>query len=275
MRAPMALVALAILTVSGPARSAERPQLLVLDFRAEGVDKGTADLIMDVVTSAFAKTNRFDVKSSDDIAELLNLEAGKSALGCDDASCMAEIAGALGAELVVSGRIGKLGETYILKIAVLKPATATTVGQETVQAKSLDELPARLKPVAKKLALQALGEEVPPELLAEVERASSTKRARAPQAAAEEQGGFPWIGTSMGIGGLALAATGAIAGVGGIAFLYAATIAWFDPTSPGWQKTIIHSAGTPITLGLFGCGAFALVVGIIMLPIALVVGFVE
>jgi predicted Fe-Mo cluster-binding NifX family protein len=274
MRASAGLLVVLSTFASGAALADDKPQLLVLDFRAEGVDEGTADLIMDVVTSAFGKANRFDVKSSDDIAELLNLEAGKSALGCDDASCMAEIAGAMGAEFVVTGRIGKLGETYIVKVAVLKPATAATVGQETVQAKSLDELPARLKPIAQKLSLQALGEEVPAELMAEVERASSTKRARAPKAA-EEEGGFPWIGTSMGVGGVALAAAGALAGVGGLAFLYAASIAWLDPASPGWQKSVIYSAGTPITIGLTGCGAFALVVGIILLPVALIVGFVE
>src|SRR3712207_6923041 len=44
------------------------------------------------------------------------LEAAKQSVGCaDDSSCLADVAGAMGAELVVFGAAGKLGTLYNLK----------------------------------------------------------------------------------------------------------------------------------------------------------------
>lgn len=37
-------------------------------------------------------------------------------MGCGDSSCLAEIAGAMGAEFVVFGDVGKLGETFVINL---------------------------------------------------------------------------------------------------------------------------------------------------------------
>jgi len=268
------VVAALSLSTASPARADDKPQLLVLEFRAEGVEPGTANLIMDVVTSAFSRTNRFDVKSGDDIAELINLEAGKEALGCDDASCMAEIAGAMGAEYVVSGRIGKLGTTYVLKIAVFSPQEGRTVGQEAIQSKSLDELPARLEPIVEKLSYQAVGEEVPAALLARIE-SGVLPQADARPADVEEEGGLPTIaislaGTGVGLGILSFVMAAAAVGV-----VYWGNSVWNDASASGDSKDLVKNVGTPATAGFLLGGALMMAVGLVLLPTGCVVGWFE
>lgn len=264
---------LAGLSAASSTHAKERPQLLVLEFRAEGVEPGTANLIMDVVTSAFSKTNRFDVKSGDDIAELINLEAGKEALGCDDASCMAEIAGAMGAEYVVSGRIGKLGSTYVLKIAVFNPQEGRTVGQEAIQSKSLDELPARLEPIVEKLSYQAMGEEVPAALLARIESGVIPQADARP--ADEEEGGFPTIALSLAGTGIGLGVLSIVMGAAAVGVVYWGNAVWNDATASGASKDLVKNVGTPATAGFLLGGALMMAVGLVLLPTGCVVGWFE
>ena len=89
-----------------PAAAEEAPaSLLILDFKHEKGDEQTARLLNDLVATAAERTSSLTVITGADIANVIALEAEKEALGCDDtsASCLAEVAGAMGADLVVTG----------------------------------------------------------------------------------------------------------------------------------------------------------------------------
>src|SRR6185295_5852068 len=58
------------------------------------------------------------VTGKNDIAALLGLERQKQLLGCSDeqASCLAELAGALGVDGLLTGSLGKVGNGYVVEV---------------------------------------------------------------------------------------------------------------------------------------------------------------
>jgi hypothetical protein len=54
-----------------------------------------------------------------DIEAMLGLENIKDQLGCDDVACAAQIGGALGAELLLTGRVAKLGDSIIVVLKLI------------------------------------------------------------------------------------------------------------------------------------------------------------
>src|SRR5690606_27319445 len=72
-----------------------------------------------------------------DIQAMLGFEREKDVLGCTDASCLAEIGGALGVDRILAGHIGMVGETYVVNIKLINIRQATTEARvyETVSGK--------------------------------------------------------------------------------------------------------------------------------------------
>src|SRR6185437_8457381 len=90
---------------------------IAVPAHASRVDKGTASLVTELVTASLAKSPQFDVLASADMRRQIEMEAYKQAIGCTEkASCLAEVAGALGANVVVYGSIGKLDDVIILTL---------------------------------------------------------------------------------------------------------------------------------------------------------------
>ena len=59
------------------------------------------------------------VVGRDDIEAIMKLESAKMSVGCDDASCMAELGGALGVDHLIAGAAGKLGSTFLVNMQLL------------------------------------------------------------------------------------------------------------------------------------------------------------
>ena len=81
-----------------------------------------------------------DVISPGDVQRLAELESDKQALGCVDNSCLAELAGALGARYVIFGDVGQLGTTYIMNLNLFDNQTASAVNRVAIQASDVGGL---------------------------------------------------------------------------------------------------------------------------------------
>ena len=154
------------LLVAGPALAAEPEaptSLLILDFKHDGdeVSAQNARLINDLVAAAAEGAGGFKVITGADIANVVELEANKEALGCDTSStsCLAEVAGAMGAELVLFGNVGQLGEVYLVTLNLFDSNRAQSAGRENIKARDLGEMPDKIDAAVARL----LGEEVAPE----------------------------------------------------------------------------------------------------------------
>jgi hypothetical protein len=60
-----------------------------------------------------------------DVAALLGVERSREMMGCSDSGCLAEIGGALGADRVVHGSLGKVGESLVVNLSALDPRRAS------------------------------------------------------------------------------------------------------------------------------------------------------
>lgn len=125
----------------------ERLRVLVMDLAAEGpVDAGTVKTLTGIVSAELAAYTDLDVMADADVRRMLELEGEKQSVGCGDTSCLADIAGAMGARLVVFGSVGKLGDTLVLHLNLYDSQKAQSVGRQFLETKDVATLPRLLQP---------------------------------------------------------------------------------------------------------------------------------
>jgi len=141
------------------------PRILIMDLKNNGVAEKTVNTLQGVITVQISSYDALDVISGDDVRQLVALQAEKQNAGCDDSgSCMAEIAGALGASLVVFGDVGQLGELLVVNLNLFNVDLAQSQGRVTIESPSLESFPGQMKPKIWDLLtpkMTALGFEVP------------------------------------------------------------------------------------------------------------------
>ncbi len=82
------------------------------------VDPGVATMLTQALTMRAAKMQGYEVMSADEVQAILGMERLKDALGCDDVSCAAELGGALGSDLMLTGTVGKLGSKLTISLTL-------------------------------------------------------------------------------------------------------------------------------------------------------------
>ena len=122
-------------------RDAGPKRILVLEPTSASVKPETLATIASLLSVEIGKLNDVEVISSADVRKLSGLQADKAEAGCDDSGCLAELAGAIDAELVVFGDAGTLGSLTILNISVFEAATAKSVSRVSLRVESLEKLP--------------------------------------------------------------------------------------------------------------------------------------
>jgi hypothetical protein len=85
-----------------------------------------------------------------DLEQMLELEVERQVTGCDDVSCLEELAGAIGAELVLYGRLEKLGASQLVSLNLFSQKDARSVARETAQG-AADQMPSRLRAMIPRL----------------------------------------------------------------------------------------------------------------------------
>ncbi|MCX7959660.1 MAG: PEGA domain-containing protein, partial [Deltaproteobacteria bacterium] len=98
----------------------ERPSLIVFNMGAEeGVTKGKANMLTEILIDEITKLNQFKVVGQKDLDSMFFWEQNKQLKNCNDSSCLSQIAGAMGAEYYVEGSVGQMGDRYIIAIKLI------------------------------------------------------------------------------------------------------------------------------------------------------------
>jgi len=122
------LLALALL--AGDPRAVPAQKVAVWSIQAaQGVAPGAMQVLEDVVATELARTGRFQVIGRADLVALLGYERQRQALGCTESACLAEIGGAVGADLVLSGQAGQLGSQYRLSLLLVDAKKGVAVAR--------------------------------------------------------------------------------------------------------------------------------------------------
>ena len=110
----------------GAARSGRALKVALLPLVAlGGVPRETAQLLGDALAGELRRRAGISVLTQSDLSALLGVERTRQMLGCTDSGCMAEIGGALGADRVVHGSIGRVGASLVVNLSALDPRRAS------------------------------------------------------------------------------------------------------------------------------------------------------
>jgi hypothetical protein len=113
-----------------PARKLLR--VAVYEFEIADIDERVGAIVTDAVVDEMRKLKHTSVIGTREIRAMLDLEAEKQAIGCDDdQSCLAEIADALGADVLVIGSLAVVGEQTIFSMRRIDQRSAELAGTFT------------------------------------------------------------------------------------------------------------------------------------------------
>lgn len=135
LAAPSILVLFGALT---PAYAQDRVPIAVMDLSGRGVDEAAAGALTTEVGNTLAQLRIFQVITREDIKRMLQLEQTRQqCTGDADASCMAEIGGALGVDYLVYGDVSKIANVYSVNLVLLDITSAKAtnrVGRKITEA---------------------------------------------------------------------------------------------------------------------------------------------
>ncbi len=129
----LALLGVVLLAAPAPTKVA------VPTFTGTGVDAaGLTALTGRFVSLAGNERLRFITNA--DISAVLGLERQKTLLGCDSSDCMTELTNALGAELLVSGTLARVGDELLFSLRAVRAKDAGEVVSLSTRVKDLAAL---------------------------------------------------------------------------------------------------------------------------------------
>ncbi len=221
----------------------------------------------------YLRKEGLSVTTTRDIAAVLSLERQKQLLGCSEgqATCLTELAGALGVEAVVTGQVGRVGKSLQVTVKVVNATTAAAIFELTRSLKTEDEvleaLEAAAPEAARKVALAFPTPVATPDVPRDTPQPVLTPAAppkvavTPPPLPARAAPVGPWVVTS--VGGVAL---GAGAGLLLASALTAPTAVSADVT-PSAATALDARAARLRTLGgvTAGVGAVVMATGLVWL----------
>lgn len=148
---PLLVVAVldeAVAPAAPPATTSAPPSetFLVLDLdHSASVSADDARTLTDLIVGEVSSRVEHRVLSGADLRNLTALEGEKQAMGCDaDTSCLAELATAMGARYLVSGRLSTLGSEVVLQASLFDASKAEPIARQNMRAADLTALADRV-----------------------------------------------------------------------------------------------------------------------------------
>jgi hypothetical protein len=125
--------------------------LLTLALLAAPPDmKQAASAVTTLVAAELGETK--SVLSGQDVKKLMEAASNAQLAGCDvAASCISEIASALGTRFVVSGRLNQVGSFFVLEASLLDSQGGVILDRASLKRATLDEIQASLTNVVSRL----------------------------------------------------------------------------------------------------------------------------
>ena len=151
--APAALAALLVLAAAAPRPAlADEHKFVVPGIQSTTqADRPAAKVLTELVLDALLNRHGIRALGPSDIKSLLSVDAQKQLLGCSDASCMATLGGAVNADLVVTGQVGRLGKLYVVTLKLLDAKDAKLLARSSAQLKHLEDAAKVVGPLVDKL----------------------------------------------------------------------------------------------------------------------------
>ena len=168
----------------------DKQTVAVLDFEGRGISVMEAQTLTDRFNTALAGTKKVILVERGTMMDVLD-EQGFESDGCTSDECAAEVGAMLGVQFMISGAIGKLGDTYTIDVKMFSVSTGAAENMQniTYQGK-VDGLIVEIE----SLAWTILGLEPPKEL------EKKRRQFASGNFAAEKKSGSNWLlWTALGL----------------------------------------------------------------------------
>ncbi len=129
MRAQLAALLLATMVSTSSHAASEKLKIAVMDLRATNLGPGIGETLTSILSEELDVLGAFAPISKEDVSRLLELERLKDSIGCNDVACLAELGGALGAELMVAGSVTRLEDVYLIQLQLIRITQARVEGR--------------------------------------------------------------------------------------------------------------------------------------------------
>jgi hypothetical protein len=108
-------------------------RIAVYQLGHTGLDERTAEVTTAFVTAELRKLAGVSVIGMDEVKAMLDVEAEKQLTGCDNDSCLSEIAAALGVDAIVTGGLAAVADQRFLTLKRIDQREARVAGQVSQQ----------------------------------------------------------------------------------------------------------------------------------------------
>lgn len=114
--------------------------IAALVVAATALSTDDARILTSMVASAADDVDGVEVLTREDLRKAAELDAERQAMGCDAHSCLAELAQAMGAGIVVYGSVGTFGDALTLELSAFDADGASSRGRKVLRATDLGAL---------------------------------------------------------------------------------------------------------------------------------------
>ncbi len=128
-----------VVLAATPLAAFAETKIAVVPVGASESDQQMGVLITDIITTEAGKRTDLKVIGSNELKNLVSFEQQKALAGCSADSCLAEVGAALGVDAILSGSLGKLGETYVLNLTLMDTHKAQPLSRSTEKASKPDQ----------------------------------------------------------------------------------------------------------------------------------------
>ncbi len=121
------------------AEDSKKPTLLLVPVVAPKPLANDATTLTNLIRVEIGKTSKHRLVSPEELGAIDKELTRQLSGGCDEASCITEVGGALGAQYLVSGSLGKLGKVYVLTLKLVDIEKVTSIGNSSTTAYTLED----------------------------------------------------------------------------------------------------------------------------------------
>jgi hypothetical protein len=126
--------------------AASKVRVLVQRFEAVGVEAAAAAAVEEAVVLEAGKREGVSVVTSAELEQTLGFQKTGAELGCDRTQeCMVEVKRKLSADVLLTGKVGRLGADYVVSLGMLNLAAQGTGTRTTMEAPDLAGLKTLVK----------------------------------------------------------------------------------------------------------------------------------
>ncbi len=130
----------------------QEKEILIMPVKSQdAISSGYAKLATKIASAVVASFDEYHSITMDEVKELLTLEQQKQLLGCENINCYTNIAGLLGADLVLTGSVSKEGDVISLIFTLLEPKSGKSVERVAVLVRNKERFSEFTKKILLKL----------------------------------------------------------------------------------------------------------------------------